>query len=297
MPTRHFIKLPLALFCALLLGVSAAPAQTPGDASDAPPQKFYDVEVIIFKNKSVPKGKEINLPTPAAEHTPETLDLFDPQQVKAAAKKGFTVLAMDDLRLLEEVAKIVRSSRYQLLAHVGWRQPGLEKSQAIPVWIHGGKIFDKGYSSIDQSEAALGVRVPKAGNPAPDQTLQSTGASGLYELEGAITIILARYLHTQADLVLCKPATLENLLQRAADADMKTTYQPEQILLNYGLKERRRMRSKRLHYLDSPEFGMLVLITPYANPEPEPEIIAPVATDGTESIQSSVEKPASSANQ
>ena len=37
----------------------------------------------------------------------------------------------------------------------------------------------------------------------------------------------------------------------------------QKLLINYPLKEKRRMRSKRLHYLDHPEYGMLVLITPY----------------------------------
>jgi len=40
-------------------------------------------------------------------------------------------------------------------------------------------------------------------------------------------------------------------------------------LLNYGLNEKRRMRSKKSHYLDHPEFGMLVLITPCEAPEEE----------------------------
>ena len=277
MPSTHFTRFARTLLVALVVASSGALAQATDETPAAPEQKFYDVEIIIFKNKSVPKGKEYNLPTPAAEHIPGTLDLFDPEQVEAAAEKGFSVLAMDEMRLLDEVKKIVRSSRYQLMAHVGWRQPGLEKSQAIPVWIHGGKVFDKSYSSIDQSETAPLAQQTEATDPAANPAPKPEQQKGLYELEGAITIILARYLHTQADLVLRKPATLENLLQRAANADMETAYQPEQILLNYGLKERRRMRSKRLHYLDSPEFGMLVLITPYQKPLDEPA--APVASE------------------
>ena len=39
------------------------------------------------------------------------------------------------------------------------------------------------------------------------------------------------------------------------------------ILNNHPLKEQRRMRSNRLHYLDNPEFSMLILITPYEVPE------------------------------
>jgi hypothetical protein len=94
--------------------------------------------------------------------------------------------------------------------------------------------------------------------------------SGLYELEGKITIVLARYLHTYADLVLRKPRlSIEDpaldqidISQLAEDIQSDT-----RILNNHSLKERRRMRSNKLHYLDSPEFSMLILITPYEAPD------------------------------
>ena len=43
------------------------------------------------------------------------------------------------------------------------------------------------------------------------------------------------------------------------------------ILNNHSLKERRRMRSNKLHYLDNPEFSLLVLITPYEAPPADEE--------------------------
>ena len=39
------------------------------------------------------------------------------------------------------------------------------------------------------------------------------------------------------------------------------------ILNNHLLREHRRMRSKNLHYLDSPQFALLILITPYEAPQ------------------------------
>ena len=36
------------------------------------------------------------------------------------------------------------------------------------------------------------------------------------------------------------------------------------------LKERRRMRSKELHYFDHPRFGVIALITPYTPPAEVP---------------------------
>ena len=62
---------------------------------------------------------------------------------------------------MEVVERITKSSRYQLLLHTGWRQPGLEASSAIPVWIRGGQVFDAGYSSIDQAmtDASIELKV------------------------------------------------------------------------------------------------------------------------------------------
>ena len=65
------------------------------------------------------------------------------------------------------------------------------------------------------------------------------------------------------------PSTVsQDLLLATYSADTR-------ILNNHGLKEHRRMRSKNLHYLDNPEFSMLILITPYEAPqvvEEDPEV-------------------------
>jgi hypothetical protein len=96
--------------------------------------------------------------------------------------------------------------------------------------------------------------------------MQTTQAhDGLYELEGKITIALSRYLHTFVDLVLRRPRlTADPALENAAtEAYLAARAADTHILNNHHLKEHRRMRSKNLHYIDSPEFGMLILITPY----------------------------------
>ena len=91
----------------------------------------------------------------------------------------------------------------------------------------------------------------------------------LYELEGKITISLTRYLHTYADLVLRKPRlTIDPSIEvPGLDASVIENLPDTRILNNHSLKERRRMRSNKLHYLDSPEYSMLILITPYEAPE------------------------------
>ncbi len=255
----------------LLLCASLLHAADPQQAEEL---KYYDVEIIVFKNNLVPKGTEINLPTPSASPTDNTIDLADSNSVAQAEASGFTPLALEELRLSDTVNRLIRSSRSELLIHTGWRKPGLDADNSIPVWIIGGRVFGKEYSSIDETIMVPGL------NPAGQDSTSDSGASTtdssrmnrlpevLYELEGMVTISLSRYLHTRAELVLRKPADTDDLMRQAViNTDPLSEDEPEEmiegrLLLNYELNEQRRMRSRRLHYLDHPEFGMLVLITP-----------------------------------
>jgi hypothetical protein len=256
---------PIALF---IIICSFFPSAWSAAAANLQGLKFYDVEIIIFKNISVPNSHEFNFPTPSASRSENTLDLSDPVSIRKARSHGFTPLTVDQLRLNDSVQKISESSRYHLLLHTGWRQPGLDESSSIPVWVKGGRKFDSSYSSIDQmshNNLSSSAEKPKDGY---------SSMQGLYELEGQITIILSRYLHTRTELVLRKPSDMDRLMQQeellntTGDQDLDAL-EGGRLLLNYALTEQRRMRSKKLHYLDHPEFGMLVLITPYEKKEAE----------------------------
>jgi len=253
--------------------------------SDSEPLPLYDVEVVIFKNIKVPQSREFALPVALPGHGDKYVDLSSASSVEAAKELGFEILPADQLRLMDVVARLVESSRYELLMHVAWRQPGLDRDKAIPVWLKGGRIYGNEYTSIDD-QMELMDSIPYVADPneettfkfdaqtpeALQQQLQQQRSAmdhqGLYELEGKITVALSRYLHVYTDLVLRRPrlvvdeaetnaASAEYLASRAADT---------RILNNHQLKEHRRMRSKTLHYLDNPQFAMLILITPYEAP-------------------------------
>ncbi|MEE8364760.1 MAG: CsiV family protein [Gammaproteobacteria bacterium] len=239
--------------------------------------RFYDVEIVIFKNNKVPKGSEFILPVSSPRIDEEILDLSSPRSIEAARERSYEIIPADELRLTESVIKIVDSPRYSLLAHTGWRQPGLEKDLALPVWIRGGRIFGTEYTSIDDYTSLLEISnsdtAQQSAEPGSSlSVLAKPGAeiqAGLYELEGKITIALSRYLHTYADLVLRRPRLA---IGPEFDVNNENKFWVEdlpdtRILNNHPLKEHRRMRSNRLHYLDNPEFSMLILITPYERPE------------------------------
>jgi len=279
----NYRSLTLLVLAALLPGAGLAQSET---ETKVIPR--YDVEVVIFKNLQVPKSKEFILPISSPNKDEKILDLSSPSSVAAAGKLNYELVPGDSYRLVEVVAKLVESPRYELLLHTAWRQPGLELEQVLPVWIKGGRIYGNEYTSID-SQIEFFESLPKNDNPDQAdgksyefdeqslealelQLLDQQGAQqhqGLYELEGKITIALSRYLHTYTDLVLRRPRlSVDSVLKNPAqDRYLAAHTADTRILNNHILKEHRRMRSKNLHYIDNPEFAMLILITPYKTPE------------------------------
>lgn len=288
LPTRSRLRLVKYRLVGLLALASLVPpasfAQT--DAGDeAESLRIYDVEIAIFKNLRVPKGREYVLPVSAPGRSEKLFDLSSAASVEAGREMGFELLASDEYRLLDQVARLIESPRYELLLHAGWRQPGLERGKAIPVWIKGGRIYGNEYTSIDSriemldsrpdNETAAGKNFEFDEQSLEAQELQlqaqldSTRHGGLYEIEGKITVALARYLHTYVELVLRRPRLASDpaLNNAATDAYLQANFADTLILNNHLLREHRRMRSKNLHYLDSPQFAMLILITPYEAPQ------------------------------
>ena len=282
MDRKSLTVLALAM---LLPGIGLAQTTTATEVEVVP---RYDVEIIVFKNIQAPTSKEFILPVSSPSKGDKFLDLSSAKSVAAAGADGYELIPADEFRLLDIVARLVESSRYELLLHAAWRQPGLERDKVLPVWIRGGRIYGNEYTSID-SQIELIESIPqldsKQQNEGQDfafdeQTLESIELQlleqqsrkqhqGLFELEGKITIALSRYLHTYTDLVLRRPRlTVDPKLRNAAQDSYLAAYSADtRILNNHSLKEHRRMRSKNLHYLDNPEFALLILITPYEVPE------------------------------
>ncbi len=288
-------------FLLLLAALASLPATAQdSDADAAEPVPRYDVEIVVFKNVQVPSSREFALPVTAPARDERMLDLSSPESVTAAAEFDYRILPSDEFRLIDEVARLVESPRYELLLHIAWRQPGLELGETMPIWIRGGRIFGQEYQSIDSRPGSLGG---PAGSDATvgdqstysfdaqsldslqQQLLDRQGQSshrGLYEFEGKITVALSRYLHTYVDLVLRRPRLVADELPSnpIQEQYLATRAADTRILNNHRLREHRRMRSKNLHYLDNPEFALLILITPYEAPE-DADAVPAAATAGT----------------
>jgi len=249
----------------------------------AEPERWFQVEVLIFKNPTIetdnpelwPSYAEIQHPpafirlsgiseilTDNSADDPESAETNMPDSVmelnapvSAKGLSAFQALSEPERQMLPEHDKIDRDRRYQVLFHEAWNQPVPGRDEVIPIRIDGGERFGR------QSE-----------------------------LQGYITLYVERYLHLSTDLHLIdyqKSTDPFSLVDEVANnettsqmldgfggmsllnADLMTNSQisrkSKQFFISVQdaqLKENRRMRSKEIHYLDNPEFGMLILITP-----------------------------------
>lgn len=92
--------------------------------------------------------------------------------------------------------------------------------------------------------------VSKRGRPV---ALPDNGTATDTFVSGSVTVTRGRYLHLDLDLVL----------NTAPDSNyIGEDYRFGSVSSSIRLQQKRRMRSKELHYIDHPRFGVLALITP-----------------------------------
>lgn len=227
--------------------------------------RYYDVEIVIIENLSETAKNSENWPLHVNMVQPEKivplgqpvskLKEWLPKDVDL--KSSYRVLKSSSFKLVDKVEKISESKTKRVIFHTAWRQPGLDKHKALPIYFK----HEIPAPPVIEDELSL-------------ESGQSTTSPSV--LEGILRVTLARYLHLEAEL------SLQNKLPEAINSD-----NPFEILDNENVRnnlekqgiihlkqKRRRIRSNELHYLDHPVLGILIQITQYE----KPEVIANTAT-------------------
>ena len=197
---------------------------------------WYTVELMVFQNLSGDGLYSESWPDdpgqPAVREalrltTSGELSLDDEVDAAGTELYAFQLLSSSQLQLLDVSNRLKWSEGYRPLLHIAWRQPGFSRSKSRAVYVH----------------SALPNRFRTEGNA-------GGGLSGDPQLSGTVRLSRGRYLHVETDLVHV----------RSGSAATGVTTRP------YRMQQSRRMRSRELHYIDHPAFGVLVRVTPY---EPE----------------------------
>jgi len=222
-------RLLLALLALTLLAPAVQGAPPPG----------YQVEFILF-SRAAPASDEVwptthpPLPLQEAVTLPLARDDAGSNNPELLPRQPFTPLPAAALQLNGLAGHLERSRLYTPLAHGGWFQPGLSREEARAVHIHLPSVQS-------EAEHAPLLLTEKRSEPAP-------------LLEGTLRLILARYLHLEADLRYHPPGA-----ETAGTTEGSPTEGADRPV--FRLVESRRMRSSELHYFDHPHFGMLVEVT------------------------------------
>lgn len=232
----------------------------------------------------------------------ETQDSTQAETEASAARPGllpraFQLIPPEELRLTDPWKSLEKSSAYRPLLHVGWIQPGFPAEEARLVHVRNdnaalGTISmnaDSGAEATDGSAAEETVPTFDGGAgdaPTLSSRIDLARDPSQVALDGTLRVHRARYLHVEADLLYYRPLDGDGNTPAATD-DPSTISAPdspdtafiEQLLAEedvaprlFRLTESRRMRSRELHYLDHPLFGVLVEAWPVELPEaPPPE--------------------------
>ncbi|MCC6303288.1 MAG: peptidoglycan binding protein CsiV [Gammaproteobacteria bacterium] len=156
---------------ALLLALSLLAGIALGADADTPP--WYDVELIVFKNKAPPtQNGELWPVDPGTPELAQTTELAPP----AGGTQPFQQLGASSHTLGSALTRLSASRDYRPLLHLAWRQPVTAQADAPAVHVYGG---------------GNGAEGGEAGDATPAR-----------EIDGAVRVSRNRFLHVDVDLLL-----------------------------------------------------------------------------------------------
>lgn len=251
-------------------------------ANETATERWFQIEMLIFENPALESDNPEQWPTFAALEHPQSYRRLDGvadvnainaaiDDATAAAEipassleieiiqladrpEAFVALAEVENQLMAQRRMLEADDNYRLLFHAAWNQPVPGRDEVVPIRIDAGERYGRHA-----------------------------------ELQGYISLYVERYLHFSADLYLIdyqrsdnpfdiiegrgwqpnsEPLGTIGSLSLTGDplmARQPSMQQNEAFFVSKqaaSLQERRRMRSRTLHYFDSPAFGILLLITP-----------------------------------
>ena len=298
--------------------------------------QWYDVELIFFRQLSstgidnetwdpqllqpdtaecvdIGFGRQLDTSEEITDEEQTVEEILEDETEETAKQKTaipFIALSSAQLQLKKEAAAIARSKGQRLLAHIGWRQPGYDQNNAIPVRINAGPLLlakplvqeelqednfqveptkiasnslyanstvsetteekkelqsqadesakqSATITPLTDSQQVIDIEIREVEETPEQQAIATT------KLNGCITIFRERYLHILTDLIYYHE---DNEDIYADEEEESYSFGKQVYATAVPLKTRRRMRSREIHYLDSPGVGVVVLVTPYDFP-------------------------------
>jgi len=245
-----FLLIKIVLFTSLFFISSVQAEETEASTGQVKPKQYYIVEVVLFRHEDT-QGKHSEHWEDLSIDNLENNSNYVLAEYNLNAKQfspiaGASALSPEHYKLLDSANHIKYSKNYKLLAHFGWTQRSLSKSRALPIQI--------------------------SSNQFSDDLLPA----------GELTLYVSRFLHMKVNLSASEciyppiaapvdPQVSDETLDRQLEAgqsqlevsELVESSNTECVNNNYLFSQNRKMRSRELHYIDNPVFGLLVYVTPF----------------------------------
>lgn len=225
---------------------------------------FYVVEMIVFTNElrmyfqeeNWPNQEQLNVQPPLLFLQEQPANYVYPELQGGKQQETAYILPLLDSRYIElgdAAQKIRTAGRHRLLSHQAWLQKFASPNKALPIAIQAGRSIH-----------------------------------GYDEISGTITLSKNRYLHLESNLWR---SVFTNDKDEAADVrlpkisaelnyqsddenteeyddfqqllEQETDEQQPWVKIVSSMKQKRRIRSQEIHFLDHPLFGIIIQIRPY----------------------------------
>lgn len=245
-------------------------------------RELIDPEAIRAQELEAQELNSDEAPVP-----PSAVDFAAPLEVGPLGPEAFQYLPQAQQRLNSSHQALQRDNAFRVLFHQAWRQPLVEADRAPPVVIRGGNEYGdhrelagtvvvslSRYLHL-QTDLWLTQFVPNIGQDIehwPSLPLPPSAVQALYQpldLESMSLAPLDQSQQERADAADPNYAwqSSERPLGWSGQPSFRLRVQesPYRVQEISTLRQRRRMRSAEVHYLDHPRMGLLIRIDPVRN--------------------------------
>ncbi len=300
--------------------------------AEADEPRWYQVELILFSNNlpeesiteiwpefpgasTIVNKIELVLPEldniEAQEDTTNIVRLADTNTQTSSSDEQasaealilpFSLVEKDQYRLTVSAKKLEKSSKYNLLLHISWRQPAFRAKNDSAVYLYDGfDEINRNNAQLQRDEESDSI------NPQPDlQNVDNPDAETSPILSfgedtnpfgpepkrffGTFKLTLSRFLHIDIDMIYrtlikkhietlateTETIDFESVdtdpeLQAQFSQDIYTDESATYDVQDFRLKTSRRVKPDEIHYFDHPLFGIITMVTRYELPKPEEE--------------------------
>ena len=308
--------------CVLLQIIPPLQTTVSADESVTSPP-WYQIEVIVFENlEHVGLTSEIWANSGSAHYSQiielkhpgdqvyETLGQDSGKTPAGALPAGqsanmpapYELLDSSQLQLIPIIKKLERSRSYKPILHIAWRQPTLDPTQSLPVFIFDSMTVPYDEAQFKRQSQATSQDPNSRFSSIPVQNFYNSNAAErqataadtligptLKTLSGTLRLSVSRYLHLEVDLDYRTPILKEEQIDVEPASSgvevsglhttgltnnaqqLTTSYVRQRMALQpFRLFETRKMRSKEVHYFDHPMFGVIARVIPYEVSKTEP---------------------------